>query len=628
MVKRNVKTKLLGLLFITAICISVLTGCGSFKEIISNMEGSPSDAQEDSQDLKDRSEFLASHMVEGRDDLFDLSEYAKDGDAEIYYFGFRTDDELMLIYKNISDKGEDYYVKGLDIMTGETKDYPWTWTEEKNEYDYVPYVELVSINPLVLYCSEKGTIITPESDPAELKIDPEKYSGVTVVDGTYYLIGTGNNLDKLSPDGKIENIYTAPDSLEWIYLERPEEENIIKLSATERDGEYLFIDYDPIGRGVRYYTQDRENANVVGTKDGWQYKIEYKEDDVPDTIALTNVRSGQSRKIKLDEKIQGHGYIDLTQGALSDNGLLFGVAEFESNPHEIFIWDYSKTDLEKTKINAKVPYEIKKISVYDLREKADEIDEKYGVTIKYGDDIRTYTAGYRFKTYNNKGAIMQAMNVLDESFSIYPEGFFETLEEKFEEPICFTLTGTQIPRSKKDSISSSAGLQSNEDGAIVIYLDIDTSYLTRTTVVHEISHVIDQRLIVDGFMDEDTWSSLNPPDFDYYYTYVSDEGEDYSWGDSEDSNKYTTMYENAWQENYKDSYYIDSYAKTFPTEDRARLFEYLIGSDDDYYDDCFKSEHIQEKLEYYFKALREDLATDSWPEETVWEKKLKHYQGE
>ena len=32
---------------------------------------------------------------------------------------------------------------------------------------------------------------------------------------------------------------------------------------------------------------------------------------------------------------------------------------------------------------------------------------------------------------------------------------------------------------------------------------------------------------------------------------------------------------------------------------------------------------LQEKLDYYFLILRENLGTDSWPEETIWEQRLK-----
>ena len=633
MAERSKKTKILGLLFV--ILISVLAGCGSVSEFISEKTGTPSNALETTEaetvmpSLKDKSEFLASHLLEGHDDLYDMSDYVKYGEYNIINWGFRTETEIMLIYRKKSESQDDYCVRGLDIMTGEVKDYPWTWSVGEDEFDYIPYVAPVSYNPLVLYCSANGTVFCPENEEKELHVDKDLYSDLVVMDGAFYLIGNKRNIDKLSPDGKIENIYTAPEVCEWIYSERGEWGDYIKLSASDRDGDTIYIELDPVAKGVRYYIQERDDSSyVAGACDGWVYSVVYKDDNISDTFRVTDMKSGLQRQIVLGDEITGEAYLSLGIRAVSDTCILFGIEDFEEAPKKLLIWDFSNAEVEKADIKEKVPYEIKEITKEELRERADEIKQKYNVIVKYGEEIQTYTSGYRFEVCKNKSVINQALTTLDESFSLYPDGFFKTLSERYDEPIVFTLTGTMVPRSKKTSISSSSGLQSSEDGAMVIYLDIGNNTLYRDTVVHEVSHMIDQRLIMDDYLDEDAWNSLNPPEFEYYYTYVSDDGVDYSWGDgSEENRKYTTTYDGAWEDGYKDTYFIDTYAKTWPTEDRARLFEYLLSYDDENYNEAFKSEHLQEKLDYYFKLIREDLATDSWPEETSWEKKLNYYKS-
>ena len=42
------------------------------------------------------------------------------------------------------------------------------------------------------------------------------------------------------------------------------------------------------------------------------------------------------------------------------------------------------------------------------------------------------------------------------------------------------------------------------------------------------------------------------------------------------------------------------------------------------YEDCYKGQHVQEKLEYYFRFLRDTLSDDTWPAATEWEKALEN----
>ena len=57
-------------------------------------------------------------------------------------------------------------------------------------------------------------------------------------------------------------------------------------------------------------------------------------------------------------------------------------------------------------------------------------------------------------------------------------------------------------------------------------LDADYSYAWESTLNHEISHLIDQRLafrsyyVKDAVYNEETWNSYNPEAFSYSYTYV------------------------------------------------------------------------------------------------------------
>ena len=70
-----------------------------------------------------------------------------------------------------------------------------------------------------------------------------------------------------------------------------------------------------------------------------------------------------------------------------------------------------------------------------------------------------------------------------------------------------------------------------------------------------------------------------------------------------------------------DVWFIDPYSKTFPMEDRARLMENLLSGRTPYAD-CYAGKHVQEKLSFYFRFLRETLGDDTWPAQTAWEEAL------
>ena len=68
-------------------------------------------------------------------------------------------------------------------------------------------------------------------------------------------------------------------------------------------------------------------------------------------------------------------------------------------------------------------------------------------------------------------------------------------------------------------------------------------------------------------------------------------------------------------------WFIDPYSKTYPMEDRARLMETLLSGRTPY-SGCFRGLHVQEKLSFYFRFLRETLDDGSWPALTSWEEAL------
>jgi hypothetical protein len=127
----------------------------------------------------------------------------------------------------------------------------------------------------------------------------------------------------------------------------------------------------------------------------------------------------------------------------------------------------------------------------------------------------------------------------------------------------------------------------------MVALDI-TLWGTRETLLHEMSHVIDNKFGNDGLIDDlnEKWAECNPPGFDYYYNYFDYEG------DTEN----TSLAEEYWVDwNPEIVYFYDDYAKTYPGEDRARVMEHF--TDWDTLEDCYSSSHLQKKIGVYLDFL-------------------------
>ena len=114
---------------------------------------------------------------------------------------------------------------------------------------------------------------------------------------------------------------------------------------------------------------------------------------------------------------------------------------------------------------------------------------------------------------------------------------------------------------------------------------------------HGLAHIIDAR-VMSECSAFDNWERLNPKGFDYDYNYIANQyrGED--------------EYPGA---------FIDTYAMSYPTEDRARIFEYamLEGSED-----SFASETMQKKLTVLCDGIRRAFGLTESQDTLPWEQYL------
>ena len=163
-----------------------------------------------------------------------------------------------------------------------------------------------------------------------------------------------------------------------------------------------------------------------------------------------------------------------------------------------------------------------------------------------------------------------------------------------------------------------------QDDTIWLVLNAEETILP-STLIHELTHVTDYRLLAMHQLLESEWGRLNPQGFSYYNAYLDESGRDLRLtGSRRYTSEEETDPENIW--------FYDAYSRTYAMEDRARLMEILLegvpvsGDGPEELpgrDLCFASPHVRTKLRFYFYTLRQAFGTGRWPEQTSWEAALK-----
>lgn len=235
-----------------------------------------------------------------------------------------------------------------------------------------------------------------------------------------------------------------------------------------------------------------------------------------------------------------------------------------------------------------------------LYERAAAMGERYGVTIRIADQCDTHYDNFDTYTVSDNTGISLALDELEEALSKYPDGFFEQLRYDTLETIEFNLTGTLTPL-REDEFGTITAFAQPQPWKYIIVADL--YIVTDTTFHHELSHVIDCRLAWDAshrpgaLYSEDTWAAMNPAGFEYDWTYA--------------------LHHDRWD--FDMEYFMSSYALTYPTEDRATIWEQaMIGNDYPFTEFA----PMREKLEYYCACVRDCFDTTGWPEVTPWEEAL------
>lgn len=230
-----------------------------------------------------------------------------------------------------------------------------------------------------------------------------------------------------------------------------------------------------------------------------------------------------------------------------------------------------------------------------LRQQADSLEEKYGITILIENQTLGHCGSYAAVSLD-AGKISNALTVLDQALALYPKGFLKQFQNSIGEGgLYFFLTGRI--QGSLDPVGKALKTFNRYELA----LDITADGLDRT-VHHELWHAIEMKLSTDRF-DHPQWHAANPQGFLYYGHYDSG---------------YQSLTQWTYQESGNQCHFVDAYARINPREDRARLMEYVMVTDAS---DLLRSPALREKLEIMSKTIRDNFDTKGW-QTPYWERYL------
>lgn len=237
-----------------------------------------------------------------------------------------------------------------------------------------------------------------------------------------------------------------------------------------------------------------------------------------------------------------------------------------------------------------------------LYARAAQLSAEYGVDIRIADQCGTEYSDYYTVQVTDEEAITAALDILEQVLASYPDGFIDQLVYDSIRKIQIHLSG-QLTGWNGHEMSTAGAFTQPAGEVYLMVMDI-YQYQLEANFYHEFSHIIDRNLEwhaqhEDSIFSEDDWRALSPESADYSFSYG--------------------VWPSIWG-NDLEPYFVDSYARTYPTEDRARIMEYAMMD----WDWAFDEEHLPmvEKLRYYSLCIRDCFNTEGWPEVCLWEEPL------
>lgn len=307
-------------------------------------------------------------------------------------------------------------------------------------------------------------------------------------------------------------------------------------------------------------------------------------------------------------------YIYIDQGTYIDTYNFFVFSTSGLTP-EVYIWDLN--DARSISGDSRVyryPWsyldhpsdELKQ----ELRQQAKDIGDQNGVEIHIFDEVSECSKDiYRYEASDNALLTAQSLEVLKNELKKYPDRMLKNLDDGYGSILKIYLAGAIIG-TDETALTTAAGVQNTLENDTFLVIDINDQSSYISTIHHEIFHAIENHMnYTDCWFDEGIWSECNPDGFDYDYDYIANE------------NSYDNTYVAFSSGDASEIAFIDTYSKSFPNEDRARVFEYAM-TDQQNDNGFFSYERIRKKLKVISDQMSACFPEDDGATLMPWERVL------
>ena len=230
---------------------------------------------------------------------------------------------------------------------------------------------------------------------------------------------------------------------------------------------------------------------------------------------------------------------------------------------------------------------------------AEELGMHYGLEILiYKDAVEKEPWDYHLEYEYQAERLHRELKNLGSYLDNFPKGFLKTLTDRFTAlKICIVRSAAGSPESGNPAEVNGIQFMDGFDAYIVLSTSHDTEY----ALYHELSHLMETVVLTESTA-YDRWNHLNPENFRYDNDYAANRNrEDDHWLQP------------------GTGYFIDTYAMSYPKEDRARLFEYAMTSG---HEELFQSVNLQRKLRQMCLGIREAFGLEKSADIFLWEQYL------
>ena len=564
--------------------------------------------------------------------LYEITQLTSPGDNTVLCCaGLYDESRLLLITGNpdSQDSVSSYTAQLLNLSSGEKEDLTSFGRAQTagRRSDGTEGLSVISCDPLIVFDSRCGVLYRPDA-PAGSVVLPAFLSDAVPywLSGRLWLSSARGIIYEVKEDGELRVSWTLPCEFgAFTPVVCGHEGRLSFATYARRDPSLqVYADVDPVSGGSEYYLSDINPSRFTVTDKGRLLGSSFRTKPM---ISVCDPSEHVKREMELPDEV-----LSLIEAGSSSAGpdsflafstfprslcggwCCWALCDDAGRPAHIYLWDTSSCRAAKWESPSVSGYSAPETADYgSLTEKAERLENRYGIRILIGDNIPAEFADYTAQTCTDSAFIDGSLSVLENVLSLYPDTYFTQLKGGYYRDIAFYLTGALYPLDASSSISNAGAFATESNGTMQLAFDLNDD-LSPDTVIHELTHAADYRFAGEGLLNEDEWNSMNPNGFSYYYSYINEKGESYETAGSPDNTAVSGCpADEVW--------FIDPYSKTYPMEDRARLMETLLSGRTPY-SGCFRGQHVQEKLSWYFRFLRETLDDGSWPSRTSWEEAL------